>query len=300
MKNNLFNPLISVTICLNADSPFVDNYNGFISYFSKYFGQHIQIDGDPLKYPQLPDFLEKLHLNNINNIGIRTPSAPTFEQLRFLKKYDIRSILFHHDMQNLAENIHHAKQIGISAEVSVLASKPMLANFHKILNDTRFEGVDLLVVERSIVAEYRQKSVQSLEKWDYYKLLHLIFKNNKNEKKLKIAVSHCPNKILLHSTDTYAQMSGGCSGGVISCAIDWNGNIIPCLPLWQIVLGNICINDFSEIWNNSPLLTQLRNRDNLQGKCAQCEFKMSCGGCRAESYKYCGNLFHEDVSCWKE
>ena len=123
--------------------------------------------------------------------------------------------------------------------------------------------------------------------------------HNHQDPVLKIAISHCPNKILLHPDDAYAKLAGGCSGGVISCAVDWNGNIIPCLPLWKTVAGNIITDDFMNIWKDSPLFAKLRNRDNLEGKCGECSFKISCGGCRAESYKHYGNLFNEDTTCWK-
>ena len=298
-SNFQFNPLISVTICLNGNSPSVNSYDNIIKHFSECLGLHVQIDGDPFQYPELCDFLKKLKKYNVQNIGIRTGTPIDETLLCSLKRYNIRSILFRHNMKNLKENIRLVQKYKISTEVSVLISKDILPTLPKFLAYLKKIGIDLLVIERSIVADYRQKKIQPLDKNDYYQLLRFILENNYKTDSLKIAISHCPNKILLHSSDAYAQLAGGCSGGIISCAIDWNGNIIPCLPLWKIVLGNIFTDDFMDIWNKSPLLLQLRNRENIKGKCGKCSFKISCGGCRAESYKHFGNLFEEDITCWK-
>lgn len=300
MLNNLqFNPLISATICLNKYSPAVECYDNLMRHFSECFGLHIQIDGSPLQYPELESFLIRLKQNKIENIGIRTGTRITKRQLQFLKDHNIRSILFRYDMSDLEYNIKKAQKYDISTEVSILISKETFSKLPLFLEQYKAMGIDLLVIERSIVAEYRHKKVSPLNSNDYYNLLKFIMKHNHSSPKLKIAVSHCPNKILFHADDAYAKMAGGCSGGIISCAIDWNGDIIPCLPLWKIVLGNICTDDFISIWNSSPILAKLRNRDNLEGKCGQCSLKISCGGCRAESYKFTKSLFKEDSTCWK-
>jgi len=298
-SNFSFTPLISVTICLNGNSPSVSSYDNIIKHFSECLGLHVQIDGDPLQYPELCDFLKKLKDHDVQSIGIRTASSIDETLLSSLKKYNIRSILFRHDMKDLEKNIRLAQKHEISTEISILISKNILPTLPEFLAYFKTIGIDLLVIERSIVADYRKKKIQPLDKNDYYQLLSFILDNNRKSDSLKIAISHCPNKILLHSSDTYAQLAGGCSGGIISCAIDCNGNIIPCLPLWKIILGNICTDDFMDIWNKSPLLLQLRSRENIKGKCGRCSFKISCGGCRAESYKHFGNLFEEDVTCWK-
>ena len=122
---------------------------------------------------------------------------------------------------------------------------------------------------------------------------------NHNKNKTGIALSHCPNKILLHKERVINQYEiGGCSACIISCAIDKRGNIIPCLALSDIILGNICEDDLQDVWENNSICIQLRNRDNLQGKCGICTLKKVCGGCRAEAFLKTGKLFDEDYTCW--
>ena len=90
----------------------------------------------------------------------------------------------------------------------------------------------------------------------------------------------------------------GCIAGLYYCRIYPNGDVTPC-PYLPIKLGNIREKSFKEIWLNSKVFKDLRNPNSLRGKCGVCEFRVSCGGCRARAYglsndfiDYCGDL-HE-------
>ncbi len=76
----------------------------------------------------------------------------------------------------------------------------------------------------------------------------------------------------------------GCLAGITYCRIFANGDVTPC-PYLPVSAGNVRTTPFSEIWNNSPLFTTLRNPDLLTGKCSRCDFKTICGGCRARAYR---------------
>jgi radical SAM protein with 4Fe4S-binding SPASM domain len=76
----------------------------------------------------------------------------------------------------------------------------------------------------------------------------------------------------------------GCLAGITYCRIFANGDVTPC-PYLPVSAGNIRTTPFFEIWNNSPLFTALRNPDLLTGKCGLCDFKTTCGGCRARAYR---------------
>ena len=76
----------------------------------------------------------------------------------------------------------------------------------------------------------------------------------------------------------------GCLAGITYCRIFANGDVTPC-PYLPVSAGNVRTTPFSEIWNNSPLFVALRNPDLLTGKCGRCDFKTTCGGCRARAYR---------------
>jgi len=75
----------------------------------------------------------------------------------------------------------------------------------------------------------------------------------------------------------------GCIAGLSYCRICPAGEVTPC-PYLPIRLGNIKNRRFKDIWCDSPILMQLRDFDNLQGKCGRCEYREKCGGCRARAY----------------
>ncbi len=90
----------------------------------------------------------------------------------------------------------------------------------------------------------------------------------------------------------------GCIAGLYYCRVYPNGDITPC-PYLPIKLGNIRETPFKEIWFNSEMFKTLRDFNALKGKCGTCEYRASCGGCRARAYglssdfiDYCGDL-HE-------
>ncbi|HEY6182169.1 MAG TPA: TIGR04053 family radical SAM/SPASM domain-containing protein [Terriglobales bacterium] len=61
--------------------------------------------------------------------------------------------------------------------------------------------------------------------------------------------------------------------------------------------GNVRKASVQDIYRNSDLFTQLRDTDNLKGKCGDCEFREICGGSRARAYAITGDAFDEDPSC---
>jgi radical SAM protein with 4Fe4S-binding SPASM domain len=61
--------------------------------------------------------------------------------------------------------------------------------------------------------------------------------------------------------------------------------------------GNVRRANVQDIYRNSDLFTQLRDTNNLKGKCGECEFREICGGSRARAYAVTGDSFAEDQSC---
>lgn len=92
----------------------------------------------------------------------------------------------------------------------------------------------------------------------------------------------------------------------VSCGAirgDWlqimpDGNVTPCnlLPFYA---GNIRYQKLSNIWHHSPVLKAFRDFDptKLNGSCGMCEYKISCGGCRALALIFNGDFYAEDPMC---
>jgi radical SAM protein with 4Fe4S-binding SPASM domain len=92
---------------------------------------------------------------------------------------------------------------------------------------------------------------------------------------------------------------GGCGAGRLYCAIQPNGLVTPCVFL-PIVVGDLRKRSLKEIWDNSKVMNDLRDRSKLQGRCGHCEYKNFCGGCRARAYAYYENYLAPDPGCIKE
>jgi radical SAM protein with 4Fe4S-binding SPASM domain len=90
--------------------------------------------------------------------------------------------------------------------------------------------------------------------------------------------------------------SGGCMAGTEYCRITPEGNVTPC-PYMDLVAGNIRESGFTSIWNDSDVLSQLRDVKNLKGRCGACEFNELCGGCRCRAFSATGDYLAEDPAC---
>ena len=79
--------------------------------------------------------------------------------------------------------------------------------------------------------------------------------------------------------------------------IQSNGEVNPCMLL-QVKLGNIREQSIRSIWEYSPVLAKLRQRELLKGECAECAHRGTCSGCRGRAYEEIGDMMATDPGCW--
>lgn len=94
----------------------------------------------------------------------------------------------------------------------------------------------------------------------------------------------------------------GCQAGRSFAAVSAEGDIAPCVQLLDsgAVRGNVLERRLSDVLDSDPVFLMLRSREQLDGKCGRCRYKMSCGGCRAMAYYTHGNIMGEDPTCFFE
>lgn len=69
----------------------------------------------------------------------------------------------------------------------------------------------------------------------------------------------------------------GCTAGRTCCAIDCEGNVIPCILWRNRTAGSLREQTFYEIWQGSPLFKELRQPRGLQyPACKDCEYESVC------------------------
>lgn len=105
-----------------------------------------------------------------------------------------------------------------------------------------------------------------------------------------------PYSILLKKQNK--NVTAACPAAISELVIFANGDVSPCCQV-PVIAGNVLEKDIFDIWNNSEIFKNFRDRSLINGKCGSCKFLMNCGGCRANAYiKYNDYLEGDDV-CWK-
>jgi radical SAM protein with 4Fe4S-binding SPASM domain len=91
----------------------------------------------------------------------------------------------------------------------------------------------------------------------------------------------------------------GCAAGMPMgyVMVQSNGEVNPCMLL-QLNLGNIREQSIVSIWENSAILSRLRDRELLEGACGHCTYKDSCSGCRGRAYEETSDMMATDPGCW--
>jgi len=92
-----------------------------------------------------------------------------------------------------------------------------------------------------------------------------------------------------------AGWSGACLAGRTYVRITPDGRVTPC-PYIPAAVGDLRRSDLRSIWEGADDLARLR-AGAPGGKCAGCDFRVSCGGCRARAWAATGDLMAEDPKC---
>ncbi|MEX2608801.1 MAG: TIGR04053 family radical SAM/SPASM domain-containing protein [Gemmatimonadota bacterium] len=104
---------------------------------------------------------------------------------------------------------------------------------------------------------------------------------------------------LAHSLKDGIGRAGNVNDGDGFLFISHTGDIMPSgfLPLRA---GNVREDDLVGVYRTAPIFTALRDRANLKGKCAVCEYRPVCGGSRARAYAVTGDWHEAEPYCAHE
>ncbi|MCD6407624.1 radical SAM protein [bacterium] len=103
---------------------------------------------------------------------------------------------------------------------------------------------------------------------------------------------------------TLVELIGGCGAGRAYIALQPDGSITPCVFMPDVVIGNIKKNgeikaeNLIEVWENSEVLNEIRDRRNHPERygCKGKYFSV-CGGCVARAYAYYRDFKAPDPGC---
>lgn len=96
-------------------------------------------------------------------------------------------------------------------------------------------------------------------------------------------------------TEGYAEWSSACLAGRRYLRIGPRGEVTPC-PYIPDASGSVRWTPLREIWETGADFVRLRD-EMPGGKCGNCNYRVSCGGCRARALATTGDLMAEDGKC---
>ena len=136
----------------------------------------------------------------------------------------------------------------------------------------------------------------ALEVMEYERLLETIMKKQK-EVPIDIKPTCAPQFIrVAKELGVKTRFLNGCLAGLSYCVISPVGDVRPCAYMSETA-GKVRETPFDEIWRTSNVFLQLRTK-RYGGKCHDCTYGDTCGGCRARAaYYHKGDYMAEDSYC---
>lgn len=180
----------------------------------------------------------------------------------------------------------------------ILMFTVMKRNFRELADFIKFSqelGVDGLIIERFIPwgrGKKRIEEVLTKGDWNEFgeKLCNLFSIEEKN-----LLLTFQAFQVVL-GKEGPELLGAPCVLGKDGLCILPNGEVLPCRR-FPIPIGNLLKDPLKKIWEESELLASLRRKENLKGKCRECEWR-ECRGCRSLALALTGDYLAEDPHCW--
>lgn len=137
---------------------------------------------------------------------------------------------------------------------------------------------------------------ESLREKQYERLIRTLLRKRK-ELDFDIKPTCAPQfmRIAKQAKIDVGRYTRGCLAGISYCSITPTGDVFPC-PYLPLKVGNVRERPFSQIWKEDAVMNRMRTLD-YSGNCGTCDFKKSCGGCRARAFYYDGDYMAGEPWC---
>jgi radical SAM protein with 4Fe4S-binding SPASM domain len=180
----------------------------------------------------------------------------------------------------------------------ILMFTVMKRNFRELPDFIRFSqklGVEGLIIERFIPwGRGRERRGEVLSKGDWNELVEKLC-DLFSVKEKNLLLTFQAFQVVLGKEDPEL-LGAPCVLGKDGLCILPNGEVLPCRR-FPIPIGNLLKDPLKKIWGESELLASLRRKENLKGKCRECEWR-ECRGCRSLALALTGDYLAEDPHCW--
>lgn len=270
--------------------------------------------GEPLMEPEIWKVIslfrdEKKSVQLISNGTLITEKVA-----RKIKDFNVNSVQISldgleetHNNQRGAQNcfkksvqaIEYLLKENISVVVNTLVSQRNVEEIPSLLKVLLNLGVCEWRVTRMILMGRGQSLQDEILTREQTKTLTLFLLEKRRALQGKMIVSpdeciaFCGEKI-----HEYGLSWHGCPAGRTECAVDFQGNVYPCVFLTYDAfnMGNLLTSDFNDIWCSSKFADFRR----IERRC-RCTIADFCqGGCPAAAYGYYGDIKRKDPFCWRD
>lgn len=284
--------------------------------------------GEPFMHPQLIDFITLARNNNVKQVVITTnASLVTDEMLEKLNNLNFEFLCIQVSLDSLEENkhdefrgykgaFHKCDELlekikhypNIHSSIRMTVTKETIANIEEMIQyaikkESKVIGIGSIIPFGK--AENCKLSLNNREKFQFLSIINELHKKYINyidvvtEDPLKCIVSDSSWRIdKKYLNNPY--VFGGCTAGIESLNIRCDGIMTPCSMMSEIIMD---INEIESVYDminkyeNSDVIKNLFSR-NFSGKCGNCKYKYTCGGCRAVAKAYTNSYMGSDMSCW--
>ncbi|MBI3979325.1 MAG: TIGR04053 family radical SAM/SPASM domain-containing protein [Chloroflexi bacterium] len=278
--------------------------------------------GDPLRRPDLYELIQ--HAVGLGLVVSVTPSGTplaTQEAMVRMKEAGVSSLAFsldgssaeRHDairgitrtFDRTVSAIQGALATGLPVQVNTLAAAETVDDLPAVYRLVCDMGVQrwavffLIGVGRgAVLSEMSPAEAERTLEWLHELSLRPrpVLKTTEAHHFRRIAAQRKPGEDRAQTGGTRIRTSWGIRDGAGIMFISNVGDVYPSgfLP---ITVGNVRQDDPVQLYREAPLFRQMRDPDQLKGKCGRCEFRVICGGSRARAYAATGDPLESDPLC---
>ncbi|MDG5816842.1 radical SAM protein [Chitinispirillales bacterium ANBcel5] len=272
---------------------------------------HINLTGgEPFLRNDTIDLIKKIRESNMFSLGILSngmiPSKSVLNQLEIYRPNFVQislegkretndSIRGMGSYETIIESLKVYRKLGIPTTISFTANSENFMDYPHVVKIARRYSVFNIWTDRYL-PNGKSDTLQMTTK-QFKTLCDLI---NKEKRKDKYPI-FSETKILAQRALQFLLCGGrpySCSAGDSLLAILSNGDLVPCRRL-PIKIGNLLSNNINELYENSDILEDIRNKNNLDSNCFDCYYKTSCnGGLKCLAYATTGDYNSKDSNCW--
>lgn len=192
--------------------------------------------------------------------------------------------------------MHACREAGLQTHVCFTPHRDNVQDLEHVIQFAYEQGIHLFNLSQFVpVGRGSQAMDLSAEKWKEI-ARHWANKRREYAGRMKFT-SHLAQMALVDASLAKQEAFRGCQAGTGQGYIAPDGTVTPCVML-PVGIGNVKDKPFREIWDESFVISDLRDRSNLGGKCGSCVIRERCGGCRGVAYGYYQTHMAEDPHCW--